>query len=205
VAPIQLDGSWVSSPDDGTNGCERVGKEHDPKLAWAALWLECQPGCDAPQRCESKVTHVYPGDVEHIAPSSVVPQDAFVWTNLTLCCGECNRRKSDYYDPAKPLLNPFADIPEDHLYVWGPYVFGRAPSEKGRLTELMLELNRADLLERRGERVKLLKSFVDQFESEPPSRLKELLKCEVMKDVDLCTEYSLVAEAFVTETRGVQT
>src|SRR5262249_27227141 len=45
--------------------------------------------------CESQVRHVFPGDTEHIAPSSKRPDLTYQWTNLTLVCGVCNRNKWD--------------------------------------------------------------------------------------------------------------
>src|SRR5687767_14822167 len=45
--------------------------------------------------CESKIGHNTPGDVEHMTPSSVQPQHHFAWSNLTIACTECNRRKND--------------------------------------------------------------------------------------------------------------
>lgn len=66
--------------------------------------------------CESKVTHVAHGDVEHFRPKSGYrqhPEDslqrpgyywlAYKWTNLFLCCPLCNRRhKKNLF----PLRNP---------------------------------------------------------------------------------------------------
>src|SRR5262245_28698431 len=63
--------------------------------------------------CESKVGHNTPGDVEHIMPSRVDGQMHFVWSNLTLACTECNRRKNAYFDAEKPFLNPYSDDVED--------------------------------------------------------------------------------------------
>ncbi|SRR6266403_339664 len=55
--------------------------------------------------CESKITPTYPGDVEHILPTSEFPDLVCSWPNLTLACGECNRRKSNYYSREEPLIN----------------------------------------------------------------------------------------------------
>ena len=39
--------------------------------------------------CESKITHIYPGDIEHIIPKSIFPRLTFTWANLTLGCYWC--------------------------------------------------------------------------------------------------------------------
>jgi 5-methylcytosine-specific restriction endonuclease McrA len=57
--------------------------------------------------CESKIGHNTPGDVEHKIPSSKVPEEHFTWTNLTIACTECNRRKNDYYETDEGFLDPY--------------------------------------------------------------------------------------------------
>ena len=113
--------------------------------------------------CESKITHTYPGDIEHILPRSVFPDLTVDWENLTLGCGECNRRKSNYYSATEPLINPYIDNPEDHLLAAGTLILGRPGDRKGQLTELKLELNRAQLIERRHERIKSLVNLADRY------------------------------------------
>src|SRR5438105_2566488 len=72
--------------------------------------------------CESKIPHTYPGDIEHILPSSVFPNLICQWNNLTYACGECNRKKLDYYSEAEPLINPYDDNPNNHLFAAGPLI-----------------------------------------------------------------------------------
>src|SRR5690554_3133173 len=55
--------------------------------------------------CESKVTHVYPGDIEHIIPKSVYPRLSFNWDNLTFGCYWCNNKKRDFLSRDCMLLN----------------------------------------------------------------------------------------------------
>jgi len=66
--------------------------------------------------CESKVTHISPGDVEHFRPKAACRQSqddpllrpgyywlAYSWTNLLFCCEQCNRRhKRNHF----PLIDP---------------------------------------------------------------------------------------------------
>ena len=48
--------------------------------------------------CESKVTHVYWGDVEHIKPKDLFPWHRLDYDNLTLSCAICNNNKNSYYN-----------------------------------------------------------------------------------------------------------
>jgi 5-methylcytosine-specific restriction endonuclease McrA len=56
--------------------------------------------------CESKIAHIYFGDVEHIIPKSVRPDLTFEHANLAFVCAMCNNNKGAFYDPSLPLLNP---------------------------------------------------------------------------------------------------
>ncbi|MFF3923552.1 HNH endonuclease [Paenibacillus lactis] len=43
--------------------------------------------------CESKITHIDYGDIEHIEPKSEVRNKTFAWDNLTIGCSKCNQNK----------------------------------------------------------------------------------------------------------------
>jgi uncharacterized protein (TIGR02646 family) len=147
--------------------------------------------------CESKVTHTYPGDIEHILPRSIFPELAVEWENLTLSCGECNRRKSDYHSSEEPLVNPYRDNPEEHLFVAGAFIFGKVADGKGALTELKLELNRAELIERRYERIKSLKNLAERYANQAAGTLKDLLRKELLKEIERDKEYAFISRAFL--------
>ena len=59
--------------------------------------------------CESKISHVFPGETDHLAPVSERPDLYVRWENLGYVCKECNRAKGAYYSEAEPLINPFTD------------------------------------------------------------------------------------------------
>ena len=80
--------------------------------------------------CESKITHVYWGDVEHIKPKNQFPENRLDYENLTLECAIRNNKKSDYYNEEAPLLNPYEDTPEDHLVGLGPLLWQRNGSPR---------------------------------------------------------------------------
>jgi uncharacterized protein (TIGR02646 family) len=94
--------------------------------------------------CESPVTHVASGDVEHFRPKAAVAQDdagpltrpgyfwlAYEWKNLLFCCENCNRRhKRSLF----PLHNPArrATLPSHQLRRERPLFVDPAAEEPSR-------------------------------------------------------------------------
>lgn len=66
--------------------------------------------------CESKITHVYFGDIEHMKPKSVFPAERLDVSNLALACAVCNNAKGQFWDSTTPLLDPFIDEPYSQLF-----------------------------------------------------------------------------------------
>jgi uncharacterized protein (TIGR02646 family) len=118
--------------------------------------------------CESKITHIDFGHIEHFRPKRGVngrPDLAFEWTNLLLACGVCNgaEHKSDHFpeaDEGGPIVNPCDDDPEIHLdFCFDPVtrlasVYGK--TRRGETTEDLLGLNRPELRDYRSRRVRHL-------------------------------------------------
>lgn len=67
--------------------------------------------------CESKVPHVDHGDIEHMLSKQHRPDLRFDYQNLTYACAVCNNKKRNYHDEQNPLINPYQDVPEEHLAV----------------------------------------------------------------------------------------
>jgi len=147
--------------------------------------------------CESKVTHVYPGDIEHIAPRSKKHELAFEWSNLTLSCLECNRKKSDYYDQDLPLINPYNDEPADHFFFAGPMIFHKSGSERGRLTRTRLAFNRPALIQRRQERLENVVNLRDLWGMCDDGSAKEALFNELKSEAQEDKEYSYMVHMFL--------
>jgi len=119
--------------------------------------------------CESKVGHNTPGDVEHKTPSSKQPHLHFSWENLTIACTECNRRKSDYFDPNVPFLDPYSDDVEERVIHLGPLVSWRPGDNSAEVTVRMLELHdhsRDDLIKRKIEAIDKLNNLVARYLNE---------------------------------------
>jgi len=115
----------------------------------AALVAETHGKC---AYCESKLKHIHHGDVEHIAPKSLDPAKRYEWTNLTLACEICNQNKSNRDPKVEYILDPYAAEPSEHLTFFGSFI-SPLGTNHGKNTEVLLELNRAALLERRKSRL----------------------------------------------------
>ena len=155
--------------------------------------------------CESKVTHTYPGDIEHIFPKRKRPDLFVTWSNLTLGCRVCNARKGDYYNEAEPLINPYIDDPEEFLSFHGALVFHSPGSIKGESTLLLLDLSRTALIERRTERINSIKHLIDRWFSQKEGSLKTLLLKEIIKELSEDREYCATLRAFAKDHANIET
>lgn len=118
-----------------------------------ALIVETNAKC---AYCESKLTHVTYGDIEHVIPKQVEPQLCFEWTNLTFACDVCNTNKGT----KQGFVDPYAGDPQTRFVFKGAMVWGRFNDAQATLTEAELELNRDGLIERRGERLEFIRKMI---------------------------------------------
>lgn len=165
----------------------------DPDLK-AILLAETHKKC---AYCESFFTHVYFGDVEHIVPKGIFPEQMLDAENLTIACALCNGEKGDYASSTFPLLNPFVDEPAAHLIVLGPVIFSLPTSDRGRLTVETLGLNRADLIARRVTHLRRLEPLVREFVRTPDGTIKNLLLSVLQREVASECEYVAVSRGFL--------
>lgn len=73
--------------------------------------------------CESKLQHIHHGDVEHIFPKSLRPEQTVDWENLTLACEICNQNKSNRDPHVEQIIDPYAVDPAQHLMFAGTIVY----------------------------------------------------------------------------------
>lgn len=151
--------------------------------------------------CESLMRHVDYGDIEHIVPKTRSAKHRFDHTNLTIACGVCNTGKGTYDSQSTPLLNPFEDVVEQHLFPLGPLILRVPGSDRGLVTERRLALNRAHLVERRTERIQSLGSLLDQIEQTKKPEVREVLEEQVVKECDDDGEFVFVVRAYVHAAR----
>ena len=149
--------------------------------------------------CESKISHIDYAHVEHIKPKAdnKFPELKFDWDNLGYSCPKCNNAKSDKYDINTPFIDPYAENPEEYIFVFGSLLFPRNGSERGDLTISEIELNRGDLIEKRQTRIdnitKTLKVCFRTNNDDLRNNAMESLRVEGNAD----KEYSLVVNAFI--------
>jgi len=145
--------------------------------------------------CESKLTHVSYGEIEHFYPKSAYPDKTFTWENLLLSCSICNNTnhkgvKFPLDDRDNPLLiDPTDGVtnPIDHLiFSWDEAaltasVYGR--DLRGQTVVDIFDLNgtrgRVDLLKMRSREVKQLMTLLKFAQHGNPEALTLLTEaCE---------------------------
>lgn len=147
--------------------------------------------------CESKVTPVYPGDVEHIKPKSKFPELTLNYDNLTFACFQCNNKKSDYYRSENGVINPFEDNPDDFIFAFGILVLSYPGNSTGTATVLILDLNRPELVERRKEKLDAIALLAEKCEQLDDPTLIFLLKKLLLSECDDDREYTMVARSYL--------
>ena len=118
--------------------------------------------------CESKITHVDYGHIEHYRPKSGPsgrPDLTFAWPNLLLACGVCNgaEHKGERFPRASqggPIINPCKDEPARHFSFHYDAATKLASvygvTRRGKTTVELLGLNRQPLREYRSKYVQRL-------------------------------------------------
>ncbi|HEY1773837.1 MAG TPA: HNH endonuclease [Gammaproteobacteria bacterium] len=128
--------------------------------------------------CESKLRHITYGDVEHIIPKKLDPKLYYMWANLTLACDICNTNKGVRED----IIDPYTEEPNDHLLFSGPSLFPHPESDLGFVSENTLELNRAELLERRIERLRKILMLVKSSKNTSTPAVKAIIEQDLVSN-----------------------
>lgn len=147
--------------------------------------------------CESKLRHITYGDIEHISPKSLKPELTYKWENLTVACDVCNTKKADHAVNADTFVDPYLNDPEDYFWFYDAAVYPRPGNEAAEITQRLLELNRAALIERRRERVSKLLLMLGAVERSSDPTLKKLLWSEFSSEGAAENEYAATARAFI--------
>ncbi|MBA43512.1 MAG: hypothetical protein CMF62_05845 [Magnetococcales bacterium] len=111
--------------------------------------------------CEDKMLSVAYGDIEHILPKAKYKNLTFAWENLTLSCSVCNNNKLELDISERNMIHPYEDTPEDHIYFMGTLAVSKGA--KGTNTISLLELNRAELMQARSERLEKIAKVAEQI------------------------------------------
>ncbi|CAM6715063.1 TPA: HNH endonuclease [Enterobacter kobei] len=149
--------------------------------------------------CESHISHVYFGDVEHIRPKAEdkFPELEFEWSNHGYCCARCNNEKRDEFDNDCPLIDPYSEDPNTHLLAFGSILRHKSGSERGALTISTIGLNRPELIERRSIRINELQNAIDACYRTRNSTIRDNLLAALTHESDADKEFSMVAAALL--------
>jgi len=146
--------------------------------------------------CESNITHIDYGDVEHIKPKSKYPQLKFDWENLGYSCTKCNRQfKNDNYDETTPFLDPYSDNPSEYLIATGALLFPKHGSERGDITITGLGLNRPSLIEKRLEKLNEIDKVIKSCYRTNNVTLRNNAINELKKEANNDKEYSFIVKS----------
>ncbi|MBU0823408.1 MAG: HNH endonuclease [Alphaproteobacteria bacterium] len=149
--------------------------------------------------CESKIGHNTPGDVEHKAPSSLYEYLHFDWTNLTIACTECNRRKGAYDTVSDPFLDPYLPDIEARIAHHGPVVVSAAGDVGAEIGVRRLELDRGrnDLMERKVEKIVEINHLKNRIIQCGNPILRELLEADLNRRCQIDQEFSGMVRSLI--------
>jgi len=154
--------------------------------------------------CESRLGHNTPGDVEHMQPTIHAPELHFSWTNLSLACTECNRRKGAAHG-SDPFLNPYVDFPEDLLDHLGPVVLPRPGNPRAEIFVRLLELyspTRFPLIRQKAEKLWEVQQILERRSAMDDGLLKSLIDRQLRDMASPTAEYSAMIRGLLI-TRGI--
>lgn len=177
----------------GTKVPKALENNYNSKEIKDSLRAESKSKC---MYCESMVGHITFEHIEHIKPKAKhkFPQFTFEYSNLGLSCPKCNMNKSDTYDNVNPFIDPYNDNPQNHFTAAGAFVWANSGDTRAKISEIEIDLNRPELLETRGERMKTIKNLIDNYNVTPPGALKDALKKEIDKEIAEDKPYSFCAK-----------
>ena len=168
---------------------ERISKKYRHSQIKQALIDMLNDKC---AYCESKITHIEYGHIEHFRPKSKYEELTFEWTNFLLGCSICNINKLDNFpleNEDGPIINPCEDDPNNHFQFDYSNKIASVyeTTNRGTTTEELLKLNRNDLRKRRSEYIRKL-ALIKRF-AENDQEAKQIYE-KSLKD---SAEYSALA------------
>lgn len=141
--------------------------------------------------CEAYVRDVSFGDIEHIKPKSRYRALEFVWENLGFVCQKCNNEKRDQFEDTLPYIDPYTEDPETSFVASGAWLFQRNGDARGEKTIRDIQLNRAELIEKRQELIGRIQKAIDAS-YRAPEPLRSDLIAELKKEAETEKEFSFV-------------
>ena len=153
-------------------------------------------------------------EVDHFKHKEKYPDLVVSWDNLIPSCKRCNRSKWDNDVVVNPIINPYKDIPRDHLYVYNMRVMG--VDTIGENTAKVLSLNeypralrpRAELVLHIDEKINNLFNTVCRYEKNLDVDELRTIRNNIHGILSECQpekEYSYVTSATTINNRQFQT
>lgn len=150
--------------------------------------------------CESKISHIDFAHIEHYKPKAddKFPELEFVWDNLGYSCPKCNNQKSDKFHNDFPYIDPYHDEPDNYFYAAGSWLFVKNGCERAELSIHDIGLNRAELLEKRFEKITEIQKAITACYRTRNVSLRALALEELKREADKDKEYSFFIEALIS-------
>jgi uncharacterized protein (TIGR02646 family) len=147
--------------------------------------------------CESKVTHVSFGDLEHMRPKKRFPSSAYDWNNLVLVCSRCNNKKRELYDEAVPPVDPVVEDPSAFLIAHGDWIWPTPghQHDRGAETISLVGLNRVELVECRKRRCEKIRLLVNSLKRVAGQAAKAAVLEQLREELSNSGEFSFVSRA----------
>ena len=150
--------------------------------------------------CESKVSDVYVGDVEHILPKDGHPERTLDYANLTYVCWYCNNKKHNTeFTDGLGLLNPYVDDPEAFVRFFGTLLTA-VPVDpdliRAKRTIDTIGLNRTGLIESRERAWHRFELLERAYRAATHPAVRDLAKQEIEAAQQPDEEYSYFAKLY---------
>jgi len=136
--------------------------------------------------CESHISHIGFGNIEHYQPKSKFPDLCFNWDNLLLGCEICNSvvfkgQKFPEDNDGGPFVNPVKENPDDFFDFEYDKDTGTAnvipKNERAKTTEKGLGLNRPELVIHRSSIVRKMVFAALKAKDGDDAGIEEIRKC----------------------------
>lgn len=147
--------------------------------------------------CESYISAIAPEHIEHYRPKALYPEKTFEWNNLGLACPWCNIKKSDSFEEACAIVNPYMENPDDFFISLGTIIYHKPNNKRAELTEYLLELNRPELIEGRKHVLDNICPLIDRYVGESNPLLKQLIKENIKKEMENDKPYAMCVRTLV--------
>lgn len=200
ITPIKLTPAFIASQTT-----EFIANKTN---VWNIEWLkdcllELSFGKCAYCECDLKEESKYM-EVEHFEDKNNNPHKVLVWDNLLPSCKRCNGSKSTHDVLSEPIINPFVDIPANHL-TFRLYRF-KPKDNKGKTTIDVVDLNNTErAVKKRFEIGEALEKAIEKsderlelFEANPITRRRNKLKNTIEDILKECQPDSIYSATCAT-------